>query len=110
MHHESCKHWRFCQQRVDAIGLHAFKIVTALEIACQMRRQRGADLGDTVLQQNTLKDQVTAAIELVPPGRERSSSKPGSNLLFCLRCHWALSRIALSPMSPQLCQHHTTIK
>src|SRR5215471_1194926 len=107
MHHETCKHRRFCQQRVDAIGLHAFKIVTALEIACQMRRQRGADFGDTVLQQNTLKDQVTAAVELVPPGRERSSSKPGSNLLLRHGCHWPLSRTALSPLSQRLRQYHS---
>src|SRR5262245_10810142 len=107
MHHEPCKRRRFCQQRVDAIGLHAFKFVTALEIACQMRRQRGADFGDTVLRQNTLKDQVTAAVELVPPGRERSSSKPGSNLLLRHGCHWPLSRTALSPLSQRLRQYHS---
>jgi hypothetical protein len=53
--HESCKHRRFCQQRVGAVGLHAFKIVAALEFACQMRRQRSADFGDAILRQNTVQ-------------------------------------------------------
>jgi hypothetical protein len=69
--HEPRKHRRFCQQRVDAVGLQAFKIVAALEIACQMRRQRSADFGNTVLRQNTFKDQVAATIELFTPRRER---------------------------------------
>src|SRR5262249_54967582 len=99
MHHEPGKYPRFCQQRVDAVGLHAFKIVAALEIACQMRRQRSADFADTVLRQNMLKDQVTTAVELVPPGCEGTPSKPGNNLLLRHGCHWTLSPIARSPIS-----------
>src|SRR5262249_36012600 len=51
--------------------------------------------GDTVLRQNTLKDQVAATVELFPPRRERLSPKPGCRLLLRRGCHWALSRTPL---------------
>src|SRR5262249_35507926 len=90
--YECCKHRRFCQQRVDTVGLHPFKIVAALQIARQMRRQRGADFGDTLLRQYTFKDQVAMTVELISPGRKRSSCKPSSRVLLCRVCHWTLSR------------------
>src|SRR6516162_11324683 len=46
-------------------------------------------------------------VELILPGRKRSFSKPGSRLLLCHVCHWALSRNMFSPISPRPRPHHS---
>jgi hypothetical protein len=64
--YQPCKHRRFRQEGIDAVGLHAFKVVATLEIASQMWLQRSSDFGNDVLRQNTFKDQVAATVETLP--------------------------------------------
>ena len=75
---------RFRQQRIDPVGLGAFKIVAAEQIARQMRRQRRADFGDAI----GLKD-----------ASRRSGSRDGRTLPARRRMIVPRARVMLAPLS-----------
>jgi hypothetical protein len=76
---------RFRHQRIDAIGLFALKIVSALEVAREMRRQRGADIGNRIGRKHALEDQIAAAVEFIAPGFKTPPLKPRCRLRRCCR-------------------------
>jgi hypothetical protein len=76
MDREFRKQWRLRQQGIDPVGLQALEIVAAGEITRQMRRQRGANFGDTIGGEHPFEDQVAAAVEFLPPRCEGPPLQP----------------------------------
>src|SRR5690349_13022777 len=82
---------RLCKQRIDAIGLQSLEIVTALQVAIEMRRERGADRRDLFGRQHALEDHEAAAVEFVPPVLQGTALEPRRSLRMgaggCRLCH-----------------------